>query len=116
MAEKLKTAGATKIVVLTEDTDPNDLLGRPNGYTSAAVAFDGTLDPCSKPGVDCGLTIEVWPSPEEVTRRAEYIQGALKAAPMLGTEYHAPRGTALLRGSGKLKPSVWQKYKAAFES
>lgn len=116
LAKRLKVASATKVVALTEDTDTNNLLGRPNGYTSAAVVYDSTVTGCTSPGVDCGLTVEVWRSPETAVKRSEYIQGILKGSPALGSEYHALRGAALLRGSGKLKPSLWQQYQAAFTS
>jgi hypothetical protein len=29
-----------KVVTITEDNDPNCLIGRPNGYTDAAVIYD----------------------------------------------------------------------------
>lgn len=115
-AKRLKVPSASKVVALTEDTDTNNLLGRPNGYTSAAVVYDSTVPACTSPGVDCGLTVEVWSSPEAAAKRAEYIQGILKGSPVLGSEYHALRGAALLRGSGKVKPSLWKQYETAFTS
>ena len=106
---------AMKVTVLTEKTDSNNLLGRPNGYISAAVISDkggDTSDP--DPGVAYGATVEMFDSESGAARRSDYIQGILKDAPMLGTEYDYIQGNALLRVSGELPPSVAAKYKAAF--
>ena len=46
--------------------------------------------------------------------RAAFIQKALTDMPALGTEYDYIRGSALLRVSGEVKPSVATKYNAAF--
>jgi hypothetical protein len=37
-------------------------------------------------GVDCGATIEIWPSDIDATARKDYIQTTLKANQALGTE------------------------------
>ncbi len=106
---------AKKVTVLTEKTDSNNLLGRPNGYTSAAVITDrggDTSDP--DPGVSDGATVETFDSESDAVRRSDYIQGILRDAPMLGTEYDYVQGNVLLRVSGELPPSVAAKYKAAF--
>lgn len=113
-AEKIKQETTTKIETITEDNDPNDLIGRPNGYESAAVLFDSSVE-CDELGSDCGAVIEVFPAAEEAQARSDYIQGVLKDNPMFGTEWHSVRGTALLRVSGEIKPSVANGYTAAFE-
>jgi hypothetical protein len=103
------------VTVLTEKTDSNNLLGRPNGYDSAAVITDkggDTSDP--DPGVAYGATVETFESRSAAIRRSDYIQGILKDAPMLGTEYNYLEGNVLLRVSGALPPSIAAKYKAAF--
>ena len=104
-----------KVTVLTEKTDSNNLLGRPNGYVSAAVITDAGGDTSdSDPGVSYGATVEMFDSRSATVRRSDYIQGILKDAPMLGTEYDYVRGKVLLRVSGELPPSVAAKYRAAF--
>lgn len=97
----------TKIVVQTEDNDPNNLLGRPNGYLSR-VSFDVPGgDPQADQGqVDRGGAIEIFADPAGATARKEYIQNSLKADPMLGTEYDYVNGPVLVRITGKVKPSV----------
>ncbi|MEU7842672.1 hypothetical protein AB0B39_17110 [Micromonospora sp. NPDC049114] len=108
--------GLTKGAVQDEDTDPNDLLGRPNGYLSRASADLPGGDPeAEKFGIDRGLVVEVFAAAADVDRRSEYIQTALKSAPILGTEYHyrADNGRVLVRVSGKVKPTAAKKIEAA---
>ncbi|MFG1912582.1 hypothetical protein [Kribbella sp. NPDC048928] len=98
---------------ITEDNDPNKLVGRPNGYSDAAVLYDKGTD-CTDLGVDCGATVEIWPTTEDAKRRAAYIQNLLKDAPALGTEYDYVNAGALLRVAGALKPSTAKAYAGAF--
>jgi hypothetical protein len=114
-AKQVKARGdrIAKVVTITEDNDPNDKIGRPNGYTSAAVLYDRTLS-CPDPGVACGASIEVWPSTADAKARSDYIQRALKDNPMLGTEYNYLRGPALFRVFGEIKPTAAKTLEAAF--
>ncbi|MFE2617100.1 hypothetical protein ACFXA2_26245 [Micromonospora chalcea] len=118
MLAKLKIAdlGLASAAIQTEDTDPNDLLGRPNGYTERASAdLPGGDKDGDKYTVDRGLVVEVWPTGADADRRSEYIQTALKGAPILGTEYHyrAGGGAVLVRVTGKVKPSLAKRVEAA---
>lgn len=112
-ARALNVPSVVKVVDLTEDTDPNNLIGRPNGYTAASVIYDSGAS-CVSLGVSCGATVEQWATPADAQRRADSIQQILTASPVLGSEYHSVRGPLLLRASGKLKSSVWATYQAAF--
>lgn len=106
-----------KVTVITEDNDPNDLIGRPNGYISAAVLSDQGGDQSDpEPGVVYGGTVEVFEDAEAAQRRSDYIQGILKDMPAFGTEYHYLSGPALLRVSGDIKPSVAAQYEEEFKS
>lgn len=107
----------TKFTVITENNDPNNLIGRPNGYASAAVLYDPDAKPTDrKPGVDQGATIEVFPTAADAQQRSRYIQKILdNGGGFLGTEYHYPSGAALLRVSGTLKPSVAKSYEKAWK-
>jgi hypothetical protein len=98
-----------KVVTITEDNDPNDLIGRPSGYTDTAVVYDSDAE-CTEPGVDCGATIEIWPSEGRRDCAKEYIQSNIKAIPMLDKEYDTVRGPALLRVTGQIKPSRAEAY------
>lgn len=107
---------AKNVFQLTEDNDSNNLLGRPGGYSDAAVAqlngLTGTCDP-STPGVDCGLTVEVWKSQTAATARAKDIQTKLSTYG-LGSEYDFVKGSTLLRISGEVKPSEASEINARF--
>ncbi|WFE45683.1 hypothetical protein [Verrucosispora sp. WMMD1129] len=107
--------GLTRGAVQDEDTDPNDLLGRPRGYTSRASAELPGGDKASDPyTINRGLVIEVFATVEDADRRAEYIKGLLDAAPILGSEYQyrTDEGRVLVRVSGKVKPSLAEKIAA----
>lgn len=121
VAKELKRSikKVTEVREITEDNDVNDLIGRPNGYTSAAVLVDSRIElPCDKkePSARCGAKVEVWKSAEDAERRSEYIQTVTKEAGMLGSEYNYLDGAVLLRVAGEIKPTAAKKYEAAFEA
>lgn len=98
---------------ITEDNDPNDMIGRPNGYLDGAVFADSRLT-CDELGASCGATLEDWGTEEAARERSVYIQGILKDSPMLGSEYNYIVGGLLLRVSGELTPTDAKAYEAAF--
>jgi hypothetical protein len=105
----------TDALIYDETTDPNDLLGRPNGYTGAASLTDSRAsDPGGTGGIDLGAVLEVWPTAADAQARADYIATLQKGNTLLGSEYHHVRGNVLLRVSGQLPPSVDAAYAAAF--
>lgn len=116
VAETIKAAVSpvTELIEITEENDPNKLIGRPNGYLAATVLKDSRLPPCTDLGVDCGATIEQWPDQPAAQKRADYIQSMRKAMPMLGQEWNTVKGGLLLRVTGTLKPSEAKAYEAAF--
>ncbi|MEU2616076.1 hypothetical protein ABZ570_31565 [Micromonospora sp. NPDC007271] len=114
MLEKLTDAdvGLAKGTVQDEDTDPNNLLGRPNGYTSRASAdLPGGAKDGDKYSIERGLVIEVFATKDDADRRSTFIQDSLRSMPILGTEYHyrADGGRVLVRVTGKVKPSASKK-------
>lgn len=115
VAEELKDASqtATKVVTVTEENDPNNLIGRPNGYDSAAIIYDSGVS-CDELGSECGVVIEVFADESSAESRGEYIQGILKEAPVLGAEWDYVKGSIVLRVSGELKPSTNGTYADAF--
>ncbi|RKR73483.1 hypothetical protein C8E83_0576 [Frondihabitans australicus] len=110
-----KIPQVTHVLQITEDNDPNNLIGRPNEYTQAATLYDSRT-PCTDIGADCGATIEIWPSAALATNRVNYIQTELKANPILGTEYDYAHGNAVLRVTGTMKPSDEAGYLAAWNA
>jgi hypothetical protein len=69
-----------KVVTITEDNDPNDLIGRPSGYTDAAVVYDSEAE-CTEPGVD-------WPARS-------------------GLGHEAPGSAAWKQDERKHRPDAW---------
>lgn len=108
--------------IWTAETDPNKLLGRPGGYTSAATVADKRVscDDPKEPGASCGATVEVFASAEDAKARSDYIQSILRGGGLLGTEYHTRADAALPRVAGELTPkqaAVYaEKFKAAAAS
>jgi hypothetical protein len=114
---RAEVSEVTQLLKLTEDNDPNDLIGRPDGYTAATIVFDSRVScPADDPGVDCGATIEQWPSKAAAEERAEYIEAVQSGSSILGSEWHTVRGNLLLRVSGELKPSDAEGYEKVFET
>ena len=106
--------GLGKVTVWTAETDPNKLLGRTGGYTSAATIVDKSI-PCTEVATACGATVEVYPTADQALTRSEYIQSILGNGGVFGTEYHYFAGTALLRVTGELTPDQAKAYAAKFE-
>ena len=114
---RLATTGVpiSNPLVQDETTDPNKLLGRPNGYLSRA-SFDipgGDLE-ADPHTIGRGGVIEVYTTEAAARARAAYLQETSKAAPILGTEYDYVRGPVLLRITGDVTPSVAAQFEAAF--
>lgn len=103
----------TGVTVYDETNDPNDLIGRPNQYTSAAALADPRAG--GGDGIDQGAVVEVFAAPADAQARSDYIQDTLKSlGPAFGTEWHYVNGASLLRVSGTLPPSVNEQYAAAW--
>lgn len=115
-ALKPKIPSITKVTTVTEALDSNNLIGRPNQYTSAAWITDSGAT-AGETGIDGGAVVEVFANEADAKARSEYILGVLKEmGPAYGTEWHHLKGTALLRVSGRLTPTVNKHYTAAFGS
>ena len=50
----------TKTVEITEDNDPNDLIGRPGGYKQAVSIYDSRATCDSELDITCGAKVEVF--------------------------------------------------------
>lgn len=108
-------------VVYTTETDPNKLLGRPNGYVSKASFTDsrieaGGVKDDSSGSVDLGGSVEVYADEVGATARKQYIDGVFRASPALGTEYSYLDGPVLLRLSRELTPEQAAEYERALLS
>lgn len=100
----------------TEQTDPNKLLGRPNGYTSKAAFTDGRVDASKVAGkkgdVGLGGGVEVFADADAAQARVEYIQGIAKSSPMFA-EYSYASGNVVVRVSKELVPGDATAYETA---
>jgi hypothetical protein len=118
VVKKLKAAnlGLTNVAVQDENTDPNNLLGRPGLYTSRASAdLPGGDKTGDKGDTDRGLVVEVFDTPELAKKRGDHIAQLKDGSSGLGTEwqYYTSDGTGLVRVSGNVKPSLAKKVQAA---
>lgn len=68
-----KNQNLSEIEAFTEETDPNEKLGRPGYYISKADFSDSRLEQ-NDPDYLVGGTIEVFASKEDCKDRAEYLQ------------------------------------------
>lgn len=106
---------AGKITVITEDNDPNSLIGRPNGYTSAAIIHDDRLKSNADLGVEHGITIEVFADEDLAQARFKHIENAQQQFSFIN-DYYVLNGRTLLRGSEDLKPSQFKDYETAYRA
>lgn len=110
----LKAQGlpVTLSIVYNEKTDPNEKLGRPNGYTSKASFTIPQGDKSADKGsVDAGGSVEMFESEPDAKQRGEYIQTTQKSMNGLaGSEYSYVAGGALLRLTPKLTSTEAAKY------
>lgn len=116
VADRLAASGLPLMaaVAVTEDTDDNKLLGRPNGYTSKVFFHDGRhkgegLNP------DEQNTIEVFANVDDATSRREYIEGVISEMPLF-TQYIIQNGTTVLRLDKSLLPSEAKEYEEALNN
>jgi hypothetical protein len=104
-------------VTYTAENDPNELLGRPNQYTSKVNFKDSRLKPDTiARGFDVqnGGSIEFFENEDDAIARAEYLEGIGKAfSPM--AEYAYREGTVLLRLSHRLTPDQAAEYEDALK-
>lgn len=114
-AIKAKVPEVVSVITYTESNDPNNLIGRPNGYTSAALLQDARAQSTDLSN-DSGVVIEVFATPEAAQKRSDYIQAILTASPILGSEWNHVSGASLMRVSGKLPPSANDEYTTAWNN
>lgn len=107
---------AQPATVYTAATDPNNLLGRPGGYTSKADWTDKRAKPKLDDEVQNGGSVEVYADPAEAEERAKFIADTLDKMKIFGTEYHYLNGGILLRVSGALTPDQAAEYEAALKT
>jgi hypothetical protein len=116
LVAKVKQAGLPigKVDCFTEETDPNDLLGRPGGYTSKCDWADKREEQYSADDL-IGGSFEVYDTPEDAAERAEYLEGfAGSGALSTGYTWVVPDGgVTVLRIDQELTPTQAKQYREA---
>ena len=99
---KLKEAGLAieNVEVTTAENDKNELLGRPNGYTSKINFTNGS--------------IEVFANKEDATNRKEYIDNIGKKMPLVAEYSYINDSGTVLRIDKKVTPDDDKKYEETF--
>jgi endonuclease YncB( thermonuclease family) len=116
LTEHVRTA--TLVTVFDADSDPNKLLGRPNGYLSKTVFADSRIESRSliggaAEGMEQGGSVEVFADGEGATARRNYLQDIGKRLPLVGGEYDFQNGAILVRVSRQLTPEQAAEYETA---
>lgn len=92
------------VEVYDEETDPNELLGRPGGYEAKANFADSTLEPEGAPvGVENGGSVEIYMDEASAERRQAYLEVLGEEIPLI-VEYDQRVDSILLRLSNRLTP------------
>ena len=113
---KEKNSNIGKIVVYTVETDLNELLGRPNQYTSKVQFADNRLSQEFVEENDAvGGTVEVFENEKDMNNRKEYIESISSQASIFA-EYTYSAENALLRLDNELTPEQAKEYEEAFYS
>lgn len=119
---KEKVAYIGEYVVYTEETDLNNLLGRPNQYISKITFEDTRLEQVNKDNEflteeerkePIGGTIEVFSNTKDLENRKKYIE-TLSSSASIFNQYIYSSGNALFRLEKDLTPSQAQEYENVF--
>lgn len=112
-----KVPAATKLRVITPETDIKHLLGRPGGYTSKTLWKDSRVQPNpileTTDEARAGGVVEVFADEDGATTRKNLIQGYVKSSGGFISEYDYQRGPVLVRVSGQLPPASAAEYQRA---
>src|ERR1044072_4173500 len=105
-----------RVLVFTDETDPNHLLNRPNQYTEKLDWEDKRVKQ-DDPKYPTGGTIEVFNSIENLQKRKEYFEKGLPTV-MSGAnpEYTYIYKTALIRVRHYLTPAQAKDYEKVLMS
>jgi hypothetical protein len=101
----------------TPETDPNELMGRPGGYTSKVNFRDTRLVPKTVDfSTEDGGSIEVFATPENLESRVAHLKASWEAFPIVPKDVLFSEGTVLLRVSSRLLIPDGEAYGAALDA
>lgn len=103
------------IIEHTESTDPNDLLGRPGGYTSKVNFADSRIEQYDITD-PYGGTVEVFITKNDTEKRRDHLEAILNAMDIFGGQYIyvSEDGLAILRLEYDITPSQAAEYETVF--
>ncbi len=104
----------TETIYYTEETDPNELLGRPNQYIAKVNWTDERIDSWQD-GVQAGGSIELFLNPTNMQARKDYLESVTQIMSTT-VEYVYSNGNILLRLSHSLTPTEAQEYESILMS
>jgi hypothetical protein len=119
LAEKVPSARPS--IAYTAQTDPNQLLGTPDSYTSKATFTDTRIDPAEADdtelgSIELGGSVEVFADEADARARRDYLDQTIRELPINVGEHAYLRGSVLLRVSRRLSPTQAAEYEAALPS
>lgn len=109
---KEKNTNVGTYVVYTEETDLNELLGRPNQYTSKVTFEDTRLEQRSDDSENkepVGGTVEVFNNADDMQKRKDYV-ASITSSMAVFAEYSYSNEYILLRLNKGLTPSQASEY------
>lgn len=115
VADSLKSKGLPieNIIVYTEATDENKLLGRPNQYTSKVNFGDKRVKQTDSKN-PVGGSVEVFANKSNAKARYDYVDAIVKKGGSMFSQYLYLTDNVLLRIDGTLTPSQAKEYEKAF--
>lgn len=99
----------------TAETDPNEMLGRPGGYTSKVNFRDTRLTP-ERDTIETtdGGSVEFFASKTDLQRRVDHLKSVWDTIPLIDRDVVFTKGTVLLRVSIRLLTEQSNAYGSAF--
>ena len=109
-----------EVLVHTAESDPNTLMGRPEGYIAFAHFEDTNVEQMSPDADDLypmGGSVEIWKTQEEAEARKSYLEEVTKMMNMSPLkQYRYVNKEMLLRLEYDIRPDQAKKYEEVFNS
>lgn len=104
----------SKVIVYTEETDVNELLGRPKGYIQKTNFADSRYEQYNIDEDPVGGTIEIFNNSEDAKARYEYLDSVYDV--ISGRAYMYLRNNILFRIHSELTPTHAKEYEAGLDA
>ncbi len=104
----------SKVIVYTEETDVNELLGRPKGYIQKTNFADSRYEQYNIDEDPIGGTIEIFNNAEDAKSRYEYLDSVYDM--ISGRNYMYLRNNILFRIHSELTPTHAKEYEAGLDA